>query len=278
MANAIKSMNRAAVPGDAPGDRIDVREQLFNEGLTGPVWKIQLPAAAVTRVHGILFDFDPKLIRPDNTVFPFAKDPHRFFEGVEPVLTRHPLTRQAEVRVTGTGIHVIPRIEPAVELSSAAEQHRFATIVRSVQCSLPTDPNAPGITALTRAVGSINAKNGATVEVIRPGVPIDQGDVEDFLQQLLKTPFKTVATVLLGNDRVQPCPVCRGEGTRLDVLDGNGKCYSHCGIVTLAMLFDCIFRPFEPPRQAGDRGAGKPAPPRRPGTGKRPAAPKSSRN
>ena len=173
--------------------------------------------------------------------------------------------REAMVLNTGTGIHVIPRFDPAVELTSAAEQHRFATLVRAVQCSLPADPHAPGITGLTRAVGSVNSKNGATVEVLRPGEPIDPGAVGAFVERLLKAPFRTVATILLGDERVLPCPVCRGEGTRLDVLDHAGMCYARCGKVTLAMLFDCVFRPLPTARKAGEEGAVEPASKRRPG-------------
>jgi hypothetical protein len=259
MTSAVQSKTK----GDAAEGKLDLRQQLYNEQLVGPAAMIQLPAAAITSVHGILLDFDPKLIRPDNLLFPFAEDPREFFHGIQPVLARHPLTRQAEVLNTGTGIHAIPRFHPAVELRSAAEQRRFATLVRAVQCSLPADPRAPGVTGLTRAVGSINSKNGATVEVLRAGEPIDPEAVEAFVRGLLEAPFRTIATILLGDDRVLPCPVCRGEGSRLDVLERCGKCYARCGDVNLTMLLDCIFKPFEPAPQPGGGEAVRSTSPRR---------------
>ena len=105
------------------------------------------------------------------------------------------------------------------------------------------------------------------VEVLEPGEPIDPARVVEFVEGLAKAPFKAVATILLGSDHVQPCPVCRRRGTRLDVLDRAGRCYGRCGKVTLAQLFDIIYRPVEPPegpraatgRPQGDRAEAPPA-------------------
>ena len=71
------------------------------------------------------------------------------------------------------------------------------------------------------------------------------------MEGLAKAPFRTVATILLGAEHVQPCPVCRRDGTHLDVLDRVGKCYGRCGNVTLARLFDTIFKPVEPAPSQG---------------------------
>jgi hypothetical protein len=118
---------------------------------------------------------------------------------------------------------------------------------------LPVDPNAPGITALTRAVGSINSKNGAVVEVLEPGEPINPSRVIAFLDALVKAPFKTVAMILLGREHIQRCPICRCDGTHLNVLDYAGICYGHCGKVTLASVFDTIYKPLKPARKSGSR-------------------------
>ena len=85
--------------------------------------------------------------------------------------------KHAEIRLSGTGLHGIIWLAPPVELTSAAEQKKWANLVRAVQCSLPVDPNAPGITALTRAIGSTNSKNGSVVKVLEPGEPIDPASV-----------------------------------------------------------------------------------------------------
>jgi hypothetical protein len=148
-------------------------------------------------------------------------------------------------------LHAIVRLDPPVELETAAAQKWWAKLVRAIQCSLPVDPNAPGITALTRAVGSINSKNGAVVKVLEPGEPIDPARVIAFVEGLAKAPFKTVAIILLGCDHIQPCPICRRNGTHLDVLDRVGKCYGHCGRVSLARIFDTIYKPVEPAQTAG---------------------------
>ena len=218
----------------------DVREQLYNERKTGTFAQVQLPLERVTTLHGFLLDVDPGLYRPGNAIFPPADDPEAFFKKIKPVLDRHPLVRSAEVRLTGTGLHLIVRLDPPVELASAADQARWDALVRVVQATLPVDPNAPGITAVTRPVGSVNAKNGVAVRVLRPGKAIDATAVEEFVTRLSKAPFKEVVTVLFGEQRISPCPVCKAEGSRLDVLDHIGKCYC-CGKVTLAQVLDLVY-------------------------------------
>jgi hypothetical protein len=190
--------------GKATDDLIDLRETLWNEGLTGPAGLIQVPTERITRLRGILFDLDPTKLAAENPWFPPADDPRQFHAKIEHVLQRHPLARHAEIRASGTGLHGIIWLAPPVELTSAAEQKWWANDVRMVQCSLPVDPNAPGITALTRAVGSINSKNGAVVEVLEPGEPINPACVIAFLDALTKAPFKTVAMILLGHEHIQP--------------------------------------------------------------------------
>jgi hypothetical protein len=228
---------------------VDWREALCNDGGAGPAGVIQVPTERITRLNGLMLDLDQKLLVPENTLFPPADDPRTFLERIGPVLDRHPLLRFAEVRSSGTGLHLILRLVPPVELTSAAEQKRWATIVRAVQCSLPSDPTAPGITALTRPVGSVNSKNLATVEVLRTGTPVDPGRVEAFVRELAAAPFRTVATVLLGSERVEPCPVCRRPGSSLGALERAGMCYC-CGKVTLEGLFERVYRPVGRPAAA----------------------------
>src|SRR5262245_57428719 len=109
---------RATPPGD-------IREAMYNEQATGPASLIQLPRERITSLHGIVLDLDPGLLRPDNRFFPASVDPRAFFEGIKPVLDRHALARHAEVRASGTGLHLIVWLEPAVEMHSADEQGRW---------------------------------------------------------------------------------------------------------------------------------------------------------
>lgn len=224
----------------------DLREALFNDCAVGRIQDIQVPLERITTLHGILFDLDPGLLDPDNALFPPADDPRAFHEAIRPVLDRHPLARSAEVRASGTGLHLLLWLDPAVELDDAGGQRRWAAVVRVLQRTLPVDPDMPGITAVTRPVGSTNGKNGAAVALLRPGEPVRPAAVEEYMERVARAPFREVALPLLGRDRVEPCPVCRGPRTRLDVLDYVGRCYNGCSKVTLDQLYDAIFKPLEP--------------------------------
>jgi hypothetical protein len=252
----------------------DVREALFNEQATGPAGSIQLPQERITSLHGVFFDLDPKLMVPGNRLFPPSNDPRAFYQGIKPVLDRHALARHAEVRASGTGLHLIVWLQPAVQLHSAAEQQRWDGIIQAVQCSLPSDPQSPGITGLTRPEGVVNTKNGATVEVLQVGTPVAPKAVEEFAARLIAAPFREIAQVLLGADRVSPCPVCAGEGTRLDVLDRVGMCYGGCGKVSIEHLYDTVLLPVQLPAKRNNTGAEKKT---ATGSGKAKTAPKSER-
>jgi hypothetical protein len=258
----------------------DVREQLVNEQLTGTATQIQIPAQCVTLLHGILFDLDPMLYRAGNALFPPDQDPRRFFENIRPILDRHPLARSAEVRVSGTGLHVIVRLSPALVLSTAAEQAYWESIVRAVQATLPADVNMPGITALTRPVGALNSKNNAIVELIRAATPITAEQVVAYLNRVTEAPFCEIMTPLLGGSRIEPCPVCQGEGTRLDVLDRAGICYGGCGKVKLEDIYDSIYPP-APQKNADttDEAESQPSPTKAPASSnmKKAAGPSKAR-
>jgi hypothetical protein len=235
----------------------DLREALFNGNPVGLAGVIQVPAERITTLLGIVADLDPKLLDPGNPLFPPDSNPRKFHAAIRPVLDRHPLACQGEVRSSGTGLHLIFRLDPPVELRVSPDQRRWAAIVRAVLGSLPTDPNAPGITALTRPIGAINSKNNAVVELLQPGRSIAPKDVVAFVGELVEAPFRTVALPLLGSDRVEPCPACRAPGSSLGVLARLGRCY-HCGDVRLERLLDLVYAP----AGQGERfGAGRGKPP-----------------
>ena len=221
--------------------RIDIREQLYNDRRTGLIHEVQFPVERITTLHGLMIDLDPHLYIPDNAIFPPDPDPRKFYENIKCVLARHPVARHAEVRLSGTGLHLLIWLTPPVELHDETEQRRWDHLVRAVQYSLPGDPQAPGITAVTRSIGSINSKNDATVELLHSGEPVTPGDVESYVERLIKAPFREVVAVLLGTLRVEPCPVCRRDGSRLDVLDLHGTCYGGCGRVNLETLLDQVY-------------------------------------
>src|SRR5262249_12509857 len=155
--------------------------------------EVSVPAAGITRLLGTRADLDPKVLDPGNEFFRPADDPEQFFENIRPALDRHPLFRDAEVRDTGTGLHANLWMEPPVELHSAADQEFWAGVVRAVQLSLPGDVNAPGITGLTRPVGSVNSKNGAVVRQLREGKPVSPDAVLAYARRLSEAPFRCLA-------------------------------------------------------------------------------------
>jgi hypothetical protein len=65
-------------PGNVPYDPIDLRETLWNEGLTGPAGLIQVPTERITRLRGILLDLDPAKLIAENPWFPPADNPVEF--------------------------------------------------------------------------------------------------------------------------------------------------------------------------------------------------------
>ncbi|HKM52802.1 MAG TPA: hypothetical protein VJY33_05275 [Isosphaeraceae bacterium] len=226
----------------------DLREALYNDGPIGPASKIQLPLEAITSLSGIVTDLDPGLLRPDNLLFPPSAKPAEFYEKIKPVLARHPLASQAEVRASGTGLHLIVRIDPPVELKSNGEQKYWDAIVKAVQRSLPADLKAPGITALTRAIGSINSKNGRPVEQLADGCPVRAAEIVGFVKQLSGARFRTIGRILLGADPVDDCPKCQKSG--LTLYDNRGQCYS-CGQLSLDDLFNTIYVGAAPDQACG---------------------------
>ncbi len=228
--------------------REDLREALFNHGSTGPARMIQLPLENITSLSGIVIDLDPGLLHPDNPLFPPAAEPADFHKKIRPVLDRHPLAMHAEVRASGTGLHLIVRLGPPVELTSNGEQKYWDAIVKAVQRSLPADLNAPGITALTRAIGSLNSKNGRPVERLAAGRPVRPAEVVDFVEQLSRASFRTIGRILLGADRVEVCPRC--QNSALTLYDHRGQCY-RCGLLSLDDLFDAIYMGAEPDQACG---------------------------
>jgi hypothetical protein len=144
-----------------------------------------------------------------------------------------------EVRISGTGLHAILWFDPPVDFGDEAERTRWCSIVKVVQAVLPTDPMAPGITATTRALGSVNTKNGQEVRRLEEGHSVSPADVIALQQEMCAAPFKTLFQILTGDERMSPCPFCRKES--LVALKHVGKCYG-CGKVTFEQLCCTLFQ------------------------------------
>lgn len=222
----------------------DDRRQLFNDAMCGPIELIQLPAEMITRLNGILYDIDLDAFRTSVVPAEARSNPDKFYQAVvRPWLRRHTVLKDAQVRRSGRGLHVIIWFEEPVEFASDGERRRWDGIVRALQAVLPTDPDAPGITATTRALESTNSRNGVKVTRLHRGKPVSVQAVLDFFEQVRSSPFKTVMEILFGTDRLRPCPVCGSDGSTLVALDRVGTCYGSCGKVELARLYDVLLRP-----------------------------------
>lgn len=223
---------------------VDLREQLVNAGECGPVHQVSLPTDMITSLRGLMLDLDPKWLRQKLFAGEKGSPGFRLYKHlVEGWLKNDPLFAKAEMRHTGSGLHLLFWFDEPVEIESTGDRQRWDGVIRAVQRALPTDPTAPGITALTRPVGSVNGKSGKAVKVLREGTPVTAAEVLGFFDRLRSKPFLTVATLLFGTDRVTPCPVCRGAGSVLAANDRAGQCYGGCGTVKLADLFGTVMVP-----------------------------------
>ena len=230
--------------GKGPGDVIDLREQLVNQRESGPYRAVQLITEQVATLHAFFLDLDLHLIRPGPLAPGLEVGPAAFYEQtVRHWLARHPVLADAEVRDSGGGLHIIPWLAEPVAFATDGQRRRWDGIVRAVQAVLPVDPHQPGITGLTRALGSTNSKHDAVVERLKVGKPVPVDRVEHLFEQMSRSPFRTVMLVLLGAERIRPCPVCRAEGTTLSAADFVGFCYDSCGKVKLAQLYDLFLAP-----------------------------------
>lgn len=222
----------------------DEREQLYNGGERGQIEQIQHSTERIVQLRGILFDVDPKLIVPGTMIPHVPQEPHMFYDTVlRPMLDRHDVLRRAEVRNSGTGVHVILRFAEPVIFQDDAARDRWAGIVQVVQCALPIDPDQPGMTAATRPIGSINNKNDATVKLLHGGDGVSEADVIGLYEEMIKSPFKTVMKIVTGQEKIEPCPICKEAGTKLSALDRAGRCYGSCGTVNLGQLYDQMLSP-----------------------------------
>jgi hypothetical protein len=230
-------------PAGAETTNIDLREALFNDGSIGLIGSIQVSTERIVSLWGIMFDLDPDLFRQGGLIATIPQDAAGFYRDiVKPMLDRHPVLKKAEVRMTGRGLHVILRFAKPVEFTKPGEQEEWAGIVEVVQTALPIDPGQPGITATTRAVGSVNGKNGATVELLEKGSPVTEEEVRALCKDMCEQPFRTVMSIFTGNERVQPCPICKKADSALAAGKHVGSCYG-CGKVHLEKLYDLVLAP-----------------------------------
>jgi hypothetical protein len=220
-----------------PTTQVDLREALYNDRRIGTFGEVQMPRECVTRLHGLVEDFDANVLKP-NPWFPPATTPEAFAAGIEQVLQRHPVLRFAEVRDTGRWLHAITRFAEPVELHSAADQQRWTGIHRILKASVPSDPAAPALIALTRPIGSTNSKTGGAVKTLKEGTPISATMLQEWVEEVRRRPFETLGLILFGERRITPCPYCGKGNSHLDLGEIMGFCYGPCRRVHLKRLFE----------------------------------------
>jgi len=229
---------------DDQGGGVDLRQQLVNQGEIGPIHQVSLPLVMITRLQAIMIDVDLKLLKQSFASHNLRQSPARMYEElIRPMLSRHSVLAKAEVRDSGSGLHILLHFDRAVEFLCEGDRARWQAITRAIQLLLPSDPDAPGITAVTRPVGATNSKNGRAVSVLKEGEPITAREVLDLFEEIRTAPVRTVMGILLGRDALSPCPLCQGESTMLAPLDHVAMCYGGCGKVGLDRVYDLFMAP-----------------------------------
>lgn len=233
-----------------PANSDDLREQPYNDRAVGPFEDVQLAREEITTLHAIVIDVDLHLLNRSKFTMGLNGEPPAFFEQTLATwLDNHPVLARAEVRDSGRGIHVLLNLKDPVVFKDDAERIRWDGIVQALQACLPSDPRQPGITGLTRPLGSVNSRTGREVRVLKSGEPIDVAEIEQFFNELSKAPFRSVTRILFGRDRLDPCPLCQQPGSQMSALDRVGKCYTTCGEITLAKIYDMFLK--TPDRKSG---------------------------
>ena len=231
----------STTPFDGTQNNSDLREQLFNDGVTGSFQQIQVSKERVAQLRGILFDIDLLIIKPNPLIpDPPNSAPDFYREVAQTWLSRHPVLDNAEVRCSGQGLHVILRFDVPVVFHTDGDRDRWDGVAKVIQAALPVDPDAPSITATTRPIGSANSKNGATVTLLKPGTPVRAEEVLALYEEMKAAPFQTVLGILAGPGEVSPCPFCEREGRTLRPGRIVGFCYSGCGKIPLRQLYELL--------------------------------------
>lgn len=224
------------------GCNTDRREQTFNQGHCGPIGLISTAVDAVGQIRTVMLDIDLKLFNPDGPFSPEGLTPLEFYARYVAVwLDNHPVLRKAEVRFTGGGFHVLLNLLEPIRLDTDDRRKRWKGIVQVVQMALPTDPQQPGINAMTRPVGSVNSKNGEIVTLFREGEPVTEPEIVSMFDEMRRQPFLTLMKIWFGTDKLSPCPICREEGSYLESEEAKkGRCYGPCGQVTIGKLYTAV--------------------------------------
>jgi len=238
--------------GPKPGAG-DQREALFNSGAVGTFKEVMVQRHEVTLLRGILIEIDGECLRVGNVIDEMPADGFELYKRhVRGWLDNHPLLRKAEVRFSGRWLHCILNFAAPVEIKSDRRRELWGRVIKAVQRSLPSDPEAPSLLAMTRPVFELTLPTGRTVELIKTGEPVTELEVLHFAEDLTRRGFATVTQILFGTTNVSPCPFCRKADSTLSAaaplyrtsnpnIASRGSCYE-CGKVTLTALVVLVLK------------------------------------
>ncbi len=216
----------------------DNRETLCNARITGHAQIIQYKLEEIVELRGVMVDVDPQYL---STTLPWGHalgDPRSLWiEHIQKGLAAIGLVEFIEARMSGTGLHLVIWFDMPVPLASQRDREIWDARIRLLQSLLLGDPQSPGITALTRPVGSRNSKSQVEVETIHAGRPITAEQFAIIVDQLAAEPARTVIRYVYGSDRVTPCPYCGVVDTTCSALYRNTTSYNCCGKRDLLNLF-----------------------------------------
>src|SRR4051794_13041914 len=98
-------------------DNVDLRERLYDDGQIGKIAAISTAVDLVTTLNGILLDIDCHIFQSSFCVpEPDLLAPDFYERYVRPWLNRHPVLHKAQVRFSGTGLHVLLMLDKPIEL------------------------------------------------------------------------------------------------------------------------------------------------------------------
>jgi hypothetical protein len=231
----------------------DQREALYNAGAVGVFGDVMVQEHEVTLVRGILLEIDGECLNFEGILGPPCLDGKELYERhVRGWLDNHPVLRKCEVRFSGRWVHCVLRFAKPVEIGSDRQREHWKALIRAVQRSLPTDPEAPSLLAMTRPIGSVNSKTGRQVELLRAGESVTESEVLQFAADLSVRGFATATQIFFGTTDVSPCPICREPDSTLHCtasrfrttnpkIGNRGSCY-YCGRVTLADVLGLVLK------------------------------------
>ena len=219
----------------------DLVQRLFNDGQVGPISEMECDIKKVNRILGVCLRVCPASYRQSPLTPEVPVSANEFYEKfAKNWLDRDRALSKAEVRDRGHGLDVLLSLEAPITITDKRERNAWASLIRVAQSILPVDPKQPLINDTCRMVGSVISDTGFEVTEIRRGTPITKHELVGLYIRMASRPFDTVLQVITDQKRLEPCPICKAEGSSLVADHECGFCDGRCGEVSLGQLYDLV--------------------------------------